>query len=1286
MFTFRLQAVRYNEYPRRRGVVVSTTATRQAGRLVPRAGSPVLVCLLCGAAFQAAAAPHDRVTRPVDPGRTRAVRGNLNRAARPPFDMGAADPRMQMEYIMLLVKPSEAQQAELDALLADQQNRTSPLFHRWLTPEQFGERFGLSSADQARVAAWLASEGLTVTETARGGNWIAFSGSAGAVSKALHTPIHRFRVGGEDHFANATEPSVPEALADVVGGFLGLDDFHPRPFARLASNVVLAPDYNSGSSHYLAPEDFATIYDVAPLYAGGIDGTGQSIVIVGESAISLSDLRAFRKRYNFPANDPMLIPYTGTDPGFNSAQIEGDLDLEWAGAIAPNASLIYVYGPSAFAAMTYAINRNLAQVISVSYGTCEIDASPSVIRAMAQQANAQGITIVNSSGDSGAAGCDSQGSEPLATRGRMVDFPAVLPEVTGMGGTQFVEGSGKYWSPTNSPALGSAVSYIPEAAWNESTPSGLIATGGGASLFYSKPTWQTGPGVPADNVRHVPDISLSAALHDAYLVTYMGANIAVGGTSASAPSFAGVLALLNQYQVMQGFQAKPGLGNINPQLYRLAQTVPEAFHDVASGGNVVPCAQGSPDCLTGSFGYAAGSGYDMATGLGSIDANVLVTQWNTQASAVTVTLASPPQVTLNDMVSATAVVSPAGGSGMPTGSVSFSANGIPVGTAPLVSGAAQNTADITFPVYRLGVGLFPLSAVYSGDSTFNSGGTLTPLLITAPTKVAAIVPSGPSIVWANGPDAQGPTWQTTLSLREAAGVPARITGFSIDGMAQRLEQYFPSPEIPASGTVRTSVVFRNLATPLTRTFGFTGVDAAGQTWSRQISVDYFGAPASPNFNLAATPLVVTQNPAADPACQWAVPVRVDDLSGYPATVTALWAGAVNLTSQVAAIFGTTRLEAWGSFAGTICFSGITPPASDYIEVDLSTGVIQEVAVAFAGPPAAPVKISATPAKVSMAAPVANSGELITISLDVSDKTQPWTAAIYPANRTTAWLSVAPLSGTGPGKIGVTASGEGFEPGVYKAEIVIQSPNATPQSISVPVMFVWGASSPGMLITAAVNPATYRAVVSPGMLLSVFGYNLASTTMTASRNPLSYTLGGVRATVNGVAAPLIYVSPNQLNLQVPYTVGAGPAVLGIDNNGQIAGFAFQIAPSAPGVFADPQGNLLPQASAPENTVATLYVNGIGEVSPALRTAFSPSAATAPVNLPKPALPLSVTVGGAPAFLQFAGIAPGLVGVAQVNFTVPLSIPPGPQPVVVTVGGVSSPPVNLMVLPPPPMNSP
>ena len=530
---------------------------------------------------------------------------------------------MTMHDVTILFRPSPAQQADLERLLADQQNPSSPQFHQWLTPEEFGNRFGVSAGDQSKVVAWLASEGLTVDRVGRGRNWVAFSGTAAQVSKALHTSVHRFQVDGEAHFANTTEPEVPEALADVVDGFLGLNDFRLKSFAKPV------PLLNSGTSHFLAPEDFATIYDIAPLYQANIDGTGQGIAVVGDSDVSLTDLRAFRTRYNLPANDPRMLPYSTTDPGFNGDQLEASLDLEWSGAIAPKATITYVFGPSVLTAIVAAVSLNVAPVLSISFGGCEVGFAPSFYRSVGQQANAQGMTILAASGDAGAAGCDAQGSEPQATRGLSPQWPAALPEVTGVGGTQFVEGSGNYWAATNSPNFGSALSYIPEAAWNESATTGLGSSGGGASRIYPRPAWQTGPGVPDDASRHVPDIALSAAGHDAYFINFLGTIGAVAGTSASAPSMAGIVALLNQYQVSKGFQKLPGLGNINPQLYRLAQSAPSAFHDTTTGDNIVTCAQGSPDCLSGKIGYPAGPGYDMATGLGSVDANALVTQWNT---------------------------------------------------------------------------------------------------------------------------------------------------------------------------------------------------------------------------------------------------------------------------------------------------------------------------------------------------------------------------------------------------------------------------------------------------------------------------------------------------------------------------------------------------------------------------------------------------------------------------------------------------------------------------------
>jgi uncharacterized protein (TIGR03437 family) len=410
-----------------------------------------------------------------------------------------------------------------------------------------------------------------------------------------------------------------------------------------------------------------------------------------------------------------------------------------------------------------------------------------------------------------------------------------------------------------------------------------------------------------------------------------------------------------------------------------------------------------------------------------------------------------------------------------------------------------------------------------------------------------------------------------------------------------------------------------------------------------------------------------------------VQLNVDDLGGYLNLVSSLVAGGVDLSTQIPAIFGTRRIDAWGGLQGTLCFGGITPPASNTILVALSNGNTHELTVSFASPAASPATVSASPAYISLATAGASQPAETTLAVNLSDKTQPWTASIFPANRTTAWLTASQLSGNGPAQITLTASGAGFEPGVYRATVVIQSANAVPQYINVPVMFVLGGSSSGTAIAGVANPATYQTTASPGMLLSVFGSNLANTTETASGNPLPYSTAGVSATVNGLAAPLLYVSPAQINLQVPYAAGAGPAVLGINNNGQIAGFPFQIAPSSPGILGDANGNLVPNAAVRQGGITTLYVTGIGEVSPALKTAYSPSSGTSPASVPKPLLPFSVTVGGVPAFLQYVGISPGLIGTAQVNFTVPASVPPGLQPVVVTVGGVSSPTVNLMVQP-------
>ncbi len=1236
----------------------------------------MIVWLLC-AAGAALAAPADRVIGPVDARQVRAVTGNLSPQAKPQFDQGPVDPAMRMPYILFMTKPSAAQQTDLERLLADQQNPSSPQFHKWLTPEQFGDRFGLTTSDHSKIAAWLQSEGFTIKELARGRNWIAFTGTAGQVSKALHTSIHQFQVNGQKHFSNSTEPSVPEALADVAGGFIGLNDFRLKPTARLG------PDYNSGGSHFLAPQDFETIYDITPLSQGGADGTGTSIAVVGESDFLLSDLQSFQKRYGIPASTPTMVNYDGNDPGYNGAQIEVNLDLEWSNAIAPKATIYYVYGDDALGAIVAAVNQNMAQIITSSYLGCEalfpILADPFVMQSAAQQGNAQGITIVNAAGDAGSAGCD--GGEPYATQGLAVGLPAALPEVTGVGGTQFVEGTGTYWATTNSATFGSALSYIPETTWNESSTAGLASGGGGASIYYSQPAWQTGPGVPNDNVRHVPDIALAAAGgHDGYLITFMGQTTVVGGTSAGTPSLAGILALLNQYLVTNGVQAKPGLGNINPQLYRLAQSTPAVFHDIVSGSNIVPCAQGSPNCLAGSFGFNAVPGYDLSTGLGSIDVNALATNWNSATNGVTVTLtSSASKVTANDTITLTATVTPASGSGTPTGQVAFSIGGLEVA---LGNGAlAGGSASVTFPAYLAGsTGTLTFFAQYSGDAAFSGGGATVKVQITTPAGITSIIPIVPTTITANPPDAQGLSWQTPVSLHEIAGVAAMLTGFTVDGQAQPLAQDFPQTSILPRGTLSSSFVLRNLVTPMSHTLGFSGVDATGQSWSRQVSVLFTPLPPFQNVSPVATPLNVTQNITADPSCQWPVQLHLDDVGGGYSVITNLLAGSADVSSQIVPIFGTTRLDAYGSLAGTLCLSGITPPAIEPIGYIFADGSFLDVTVSLTGPPANPIQLAVSPANIQFASAPGQPAQA-TLAIAPSDPTQQWTASVFPANRTTAWLNVSQLSGTGPSLVVLTADGTGFEPGAYRATIVLQSANAIPQTVSVPVMMVFGGSTTGTAITGIANNASPSLTTgAAGMLLKVTGTQLASVTVNApsparTTGYYAFTLGGVAAYVNGLAAPVVSVSPSQLVIQIPYEAGAGPAVLGINNNGQIAGFAFQMAPSAPGIYDDGKGNLSPVSTAKQGATVSVLFNGAGEVPlnsffEQLPTAFLSSGF-------QPALPVSVTVGGVPAFLTTTAISSSMLGETQVNFTVPTTVPTGVQPVVVTVGGVSSQAVNLTV---------
>jgi hypothetical protein len=530
-----------------------------------------------------------------------------------------------MDRMILVLKFPPGAEARLERRLDTLQDPTSPDFHRWLTPEQFGAGFGAAAEDLDRVTGWLREEGFRVDGVARGRLAVTFSGTVGQVQRAFQTPIRRYRVDGQVRQANAADPAIPRALAGLVEGVASLHNL-PHP----AMNTGLRPAGAAlARDHALTPGDFATIYNLRSLYQQGIDGSGVTIAVVGRTHFPMDDVAAFRREYGLPARDPEIL-LDGRDPGDQGYAEDGEahLDVEWSGAVAPGATIRFVASASTAASdgvdlsAQCIVDRDLAPIVTASFGQCEDSlgaAERAFFRHLWAQAAAQGMTVLVASGDSGCAAC-SPASNPSAT-GRAVNGLASTPYNLAVGGTQFQEGSGTYWRGAPDPDGSSVITYIPEAAWNESGAvpggQGLWATGGGASCFAPKPCWQNAPGVPRDQrYRYLPDLALAAAGgHDPYLIRSGGQTWRVGGTSCAAPAFAGIMALVVQ-------RTSERQGNPGPVLYRLfgAQSRgagPEVFHDVAGGDNDVPGARGFP-CIPG---------YDLATGLGSPDTGALVNAW-----------------------------------------------------------------------------------------------------------------------------------------------------------------------------------------------------------------------------------------------------------------------------------------------------------------------------------------------------------------------------------------------------------------------------------------------------------------------------------------------------------------------------------------------------------------------------------------------------------------------------------------------------------------------------------
>jgi len=774
--------------------------------------------------------PAPRITQAIDESHLVTLQGSVHPLATNAADQGVASDSLELGRTILMLKSSDAQQASLKKLVDDQQNTHSSNYHAWLTPQQFGEQFGAAPQDIQKITQWLASHGFQVESPMAGHNLIVFSGTHAQLKAAFHTEIHTYKVNGESYLANATDPQIPAALASVVSGFSSLNNFpryaqhtNPKLVRHNKSNWQVAaegstpqPQFTTTSGgqavYLLAPYDLATIYNVKPLWNAGIDGTGQTIAIVSDSNINPADVDYFRTTFGLPAKKLNIINY-GPDPGLAADEGEADLDVQWSGAVAKNAIIDLVVAANTATsggidgAAAYIINNQLASILSVSYGACEVALGTSGNQYYSQiweQAAAQGITVLAASGDSGSASCDQ--NEPYATRGLSVSGIASTPYNVAVGGTDFHStfvDAAKYWNSTNDPVtLASVKSYLPESTWNDScanpeilsalqnngstdattealcndaneqanfltTASGsggisnCAIAGADASIpclsGYPKPSWQSGvSGIPSDGVRDLPDVSLMAGngIWGSFYVFCQSDILpgkvcdinnslqGAGGTSFATPVFAGILAMVQQKTAAQQ-------GNVNYVLYKLAAAQYSSsnaasctsdsavagnsciFYDVTDGTIAVPCYNGSTNCTTTVAGdtvgilpgYNANSGYDLATGLGSVNAYNLVEGWNSATATflptnTTITPTTSSTATYGSALSvnvSVAAVAPATGS--PSGDVGITTNSVAPNSISVTEVTLSNSKG-TVAAELLPVGTYQLFAGYAGDATF----------------------------------------------------------------------------------------------------------------------------------------------------------------------------------------------------------------------------------------------------------------------------------------------------------------------------------------------------------------------------------------------------------------------------------------------------------------------------------------------------------------------------------------------------------------------------------------
>jgi len=1103
---------------------------------------------------QSSFATRPRVTARVEDSLRTRLQGNVSPVIRVAVDQGEPDLSAQITHMRLVLNRSSEQKAAFESYLAQLQDKHSPNYHKWLTPQQIGKLYGPADSDIAAATAWLESHGLKVETIAPFRIDIPFSGTIAQVEEAFQVQMHGFVKGDQHFFANVTAPTIPTALAPIVAGIAHLNTMPPRSFAHRGGlgtynvekkrNVAVSPsgiahpDLTTGSSNsdyglYVVPGDAATIYDTPNTtfnanYKSGTSytGAGVTIGIGGDSGIDPLTVLDYRTRFLGDNNASKLL-YTNVDGvAENSDEVEAYLDTEISGGLAPGATIHYYPSSDLISGIVQAFTDNTVDIFSLSFGNCEYFL-PTVenqeLYQLWQTAAAEGIAVTVSTGDSGSAGCDyptdnSGNNVPAADVGLQVSGFASTPWNIAVGGTDFDGLIGNFatyapaGSDTSANYFRSATKYIPESTWNDSTQAdgklsantpytgsnaNIVAGSGGKSSCstntdsivgnsvnlgtctsgYQKPVWQRGTGVPTDGVRDLPDVSLMAG-NGADAATWLvctddtGQNssnvtvtancadqpqanndfyfLGVGGTSAATPAFAGILALVQQ-------KAGGRLGQAAVELYDLYNggKASSIFHDITLGNNSVACDSGTPNCSknTAGFyfetGYDTTPGYDLATGIGSVDAAQLVANWGTGigASAPTIKLTPgatqiQPSASLSVAVTVTGSYSDASGNTLtPTGAVTLTSGSYSSGAKTLTGGG---TYSFTIPGGTLTTeGANTLKVAYSGDEFYGSGSN------TATVTVLAPLVSLSATTLDFGTVLDGVTSSAKiLTITNTGNAALTVSGVSITGTNKSsFAQTNNCASVAANGTCTISVTFTPAAAGAATAMLSITDNASGSP--QTVALTGAGAVPAPIVNLSPSTLSLSAALGASASGNITLKNTGTDILNIGSIAVS---GATTFTADSSACSATLAINA--SCVIKITFTPIAfGGASGTLTVtDNASGSPHTVSLSGTGtePTGATYTLSAAAVTLTAGATTGNTSTITatgtngyvgpsTVNLTCALTTSP-TGAVHSPTCTATPITIAAGSGTGSGT--VTISSTAASASVQKAANTLWSAGTT----------------------------------------------------------------------------------------------------------------------------------------------------------------------------------------------------------------------------------------------------